>query len=107
MTCDVVPGPADKHLQSAADATLLLPVTVPEPTSAGEQRGTRVCYGTRNAHGAGLSDGAFLKIDSRGRAMPTSVMPIQSLLAFHAPERLEDAADAAPLPLQVLSYARA
>lgn len=34
-------------------------------------------------------------------------MPIQSLLAFHAPERLEDAAESAPLPLRVLSYARA
>lgn len=48
----------------------------------------------------------FLEIGSRGGPMPTSVMPIQSLLALHAPERLADAAEAAPLSLRVLSPAR-
>jgi hypothetical protein len=97
-----------KHLvQGAADATLLAPVTVPEATGKGEKRGTRFYYGTENAHGAGLSDGVFLEIGSRGGAMPTSVMPIQSLLALHAPERLADAAEAAPMSLRVLSPARA
>ena len=85
---------------------MLTPVTVPEATGKGEKRGTRFYYGNEGAHGTGLSDGVFLEIGSRGGAMPTSVIPIRSLLALHARERLADAAEAAPLSLRVLHPSR-
>lgn len=48
----------------------------------------------------------FLEIGSRGGAMPTSVIPIRSLLAHHVRERLAGAAEAAPLSLGVLHPSR-
>jgi hypothetical protein len=49
-------------------------------------------------HGRQLNDDA-LEIGSRGGEMPTSVIPIRSLLAHHVRERLAGAAEAAPLSL--------
>ena len=55
---------------------------------------------------AGLSDGVFLEIGSRGGAIPTAIMSIRSLLAKHAPAEIAGTLEAEPFDARVLRPAR-
>lgn len=91
----------------AADATGIDATSVGSATTKGVKRGARFHYGTSGlASTAGLSDGVFLEIGSRGGAMPTAIMSIRSLLAEHAPAKIAGNLEAQPFDARVLRPAR-
>lgn len=94
-------------VNGAAESTAVGPETVGPATTKGLKRGARFHYRPSPiASTAGLSDGVFLEIGSRGGAMPTSTMSIESVIAQHAAADVAGMVEAEPFSVRVLRPSR-
>jgi len=88
----------------ASAATSLEPAGVPGATSRGSKRGARFHYRPdATAATGGLSPGVFLELGSRGGALPTTPLPVTSLIATHAVDQIAGAPEAEPFTVRVLA----
>lgn len=101
-------GARDRTLKAlvagASEATTLEAIGVPGATSKGAKRGALFHYrldGTPSV--GGLSAGVFLELGSRGGALPTTPLPVLSLIAQHALDQIAGAAEAEPVLVRVLA----
>lgn len=97
-------GARDRTLKALVDgatrATGLDAATVPAATTKGAKRGARFGYRT-NVAAAGLSDGVFLELGSRGGGMPATPLLVSSLIARHASVRIAGAVEVDPVLVRV------
>jgi hypothetical protein len=98
-------GARDRTLKAlvdgAARSTGLAPAGVPEATTKGAKRGARFRYRPAAAAAGGVSDGVFLELGSRGGGMPATPLPVSSLIARHASDRITGAPEADPVVVRV------
>jgi hypothetical protein len=98
-------GARDRMLKTlvdgAADATGLDSTRVPEATTKGVKRGARFNFRTTANAAFGLSEGVFLELGSRGGGMPATPLPVLSLIAAHASDRITGAPEAKPVIVRV------
>lgn len=99
-------GARDRVLKAivdgAAEAAGVAPVPVPEATSKGVKRGARFHYRPgADAAVAGLSQGVFLELGSRGGGMPATPLAVSSIIARHGADEIAGAEEAAPVVVRV------